>query len=91
MKKNTREEDGARQLKANKRKMLRKMLLNELYDNHFDSEGKAKEVSKESLDSECALAYDYLRDRGYITLVSRGDGVIALKITASGIDSVERP
>ena len=84
-----REAKSVRTMKADKRKLLRIDLLTAVYDNHFESRGEELIISKKGLETETALAYDYLKECGYVKTRPIGSEGVAMKITAIGINVVE--
>lgn len=69
---------------------LRKRILVEGYDHYFDNNGAAKILSREEInsDKEVALAYQYLIDKGLVSLEKMGNAS-HFKPTVYGIDTVE--
>jgi hypothetical protein len=71
------------------RQQLRKSVLNELYDYHFQNNGSFKNVAQEISSHETNLAYEYLAGKNFI-IFNKGNKVITnAKITSQGIDIIE--
>lgn len=69
---------------------LRRNVLKELYDFHFENRGRKKDVASEVSSNEVYLAYKYLAGKGYIELDERNNGIfVDANITSYGIDEIE--
>ncbi|WP_144700179.1 hypothetical protein [Fictibacillus phosphorivorans] len=71
------------------RQQLRKSVLNELYDYHFENNGAYKDVAQEISSHETNLAYEYLSGKGYIIFKAANKTIANAKITSQGIDIIE--
>jgi len=73
------------------RKELRAQLLHELYEYYFEY-GRSKKIDLRELneDIERKFAYQYLSDKGLISMQTVNGTLYQFKITADGIDYVER-
>ncbi|RKD23195.1 hypothetical protein BEP19_13340 [Ammoniphilus oxalaticus] len=73
------------------RQALRAELLEELYAYYFTN-GRGQQISMRDLnqDIEKRFAYQYLADKGLIAMNSINGILYHFKITAEGIDAVER-
>lgn len=70
------------------RKELRMKLLQEHYDYHFANNGLGKQLTRNRIDSEQNLAYQYLEEKKLI--IKHSDGrEFDYKISAYGIDQIE--
>jgi hypothetical protein len=73
------------------RQILRNELLQDLYDYFFNNKGRSFRTSRDELEMEIekGLAYDYLAEKGLITMSFPGGRQIEMRITAYGIDQIE--
>ncbi|AFL99506.1 hypothetical protein Desde_1074 [Desulfitobacterium dehalogenans ATCC 51507] len=73
------------------RKTFRLKLLKELYNHHFKSNGTQKQLDKRDLAKEIEkqLAYEYLAEKGLITIKQSAGAQFSCKVTALGIDLIE--
>lgn len=73
------------------RKKYRMLLLKEIYQHYFSTNGAGLSVGKAEIEAyiERNLAYKYLVERGLLTKDIR-DRVIIFNITPCGIDLVEK-
>lgn len=78
-------------LTIEERQDLRKEILKDLYDYHFENNGRKKDAAQEASSHETNLAYEYLSGKGYIEYNVRNNGLFAdAKVTSYGIDIVEQ-
>lgn len=72
------------------RKELRTQLLHELYNYYFEF-GRSKKMALRELNDEIEkkFAYQYLSDKGLISMHNVNGTLYQFKITAEGIDYVE--
>lgn len=72
------------------RKELRKELMVELYESYFSNNSRIKTLSlSDIINSEKHLAYEYLKGKGLLTMNKVGRDTLEIKITVTGIDTVE--
>lgn len=78
--------------KIKERQVLRNKVLSSLYDYYFDNDGATYRTTKDELINakEEKLAYDYLVDKGFITVDRMGNQYLNYRITSYGIDEFER-
>lgn len=78
--------------KIKERQVLRNKVLSSLYDYYFDNDGATYRTTKDDFINakEEKLAYDYLVDKGFITVERMGTHYLNYRITSYGIDEFER-